>query len=99
MKDFVFNLQRFTKTIRLTNSDDDYDNRSEDVKILALKGDDYVYNSGNYVTIISCKGDDTVNNQSDYTIVNCGVGNDYLITSSNNYSMTYHSTLSGGKGL
>ena len=27
MKDFVFNLQRFTKTIRLTNSDDDYDNR------------------------------------------------------------------------
>jgi len=60
MKDFVFNLQLFTKTIKLTKKNDTYTNRTKNVKISALRGNDFIENYVSNVTIDGGSGNDKI---------------------------------------
>lgn len=62
MKDFVFNLQLFAKikTVKLTKKADSYTNRTQNVKISALGGNDFIENYASNVTIDGGSGNDKI---------------------------------------
>ena len=110
MKKF-FDLQRFAKVVKLTNKADYYENEADNVKILALGGDDTIkgYSFNKNFTIDGGKGNDSINSSGSNVSINGGAGNDeiydfgydnVIVGGTGNDSITGgdYSTITGGKG-
>ena len=97
MKDFIFELQRFTETINLTEDSDTYQNETDDVIINALGGDDYIENGNSYfnnsnVKINGGNGNDYINSHCDNITINGGADDDRIFSAGSN------AKINGGDG-
>ena len=83
MNGFVFDLQLFTKvkTVKLTNKADEYTNKTQNVKIFALGGNDSIDNfNASHVTIDGGLGDDYISNdESNEVKIYGNAGNDSIV--------------------
>ena len=91
MKSF-FDLQRFVKTVKLTAKADNYENETENVKILALGGNDTIDNDAAKVTIDGGAGNDSIRNFEDNISIAGGAGNDTI------YDLGDDNIILGGAG-